>query len=428
MKPRTIFSILINLLFFLIWIVLVGVTIWPITGIYSETNWWQGGGALGNAYYTSWGGILGAIGLVIHLVILWKCENISPKLAKRVGFGAALIGVVLTGLCLPFFIVPLTTGDRAKAEFAKTYGTLWEARIRPVTDGSWLDEPVSAFQSFGHLPYNHSAYTLTLDVEFLKRGNDSFKCDIYLPTGSGPFPVMIEIHGGGWVGGDKNAAFRYQKEYFAAQGYAIFCVQYGAKAENGMSRQYNMQEIMDNLASFSDWLAQPTQRDQYHLNLSRVFTNGYSAGGHLSALVGVARFNLTSWNSAVNVIGAIDYYGIADLRHWAALSPSWFNVTGVSNLSLTTDYSQLDKYNPMTYVEYPRYPGNSIAPLLVLHGNADSIVPVAQSQELDMMCDARGWPCTYIEIPKGEHCFEADSNGPMTQITLWAMERFMQLC
>lgn len=419
--------LIINEFFFLVWLALIGVTFWPISDLYTESNWWQGGGGLGNAHYSSFGSILAVLGLSIHMIILRKQEKISPKVAKGMIIGASIIALVLTGLMLPFFLTPITTANKAKAEFARTYGVSWESHIQSPTSGPWLDQPVSFFQSFGNLPYEESSYTLTRDVEYLKIGNDSFKCDIYLPNRNGPFPVMIEIHGGGWAAGDKNAAMRYQKEYFAAQGYAVFCVQYGAKAENWMSRQYNMQEIMDNLATFSNWLA--AHRTEYNLNLSRVFTNGYSAGGHLSALVGVARFNLTAWNPAVKVIGAIDFYGIADLRHWAVLTPWWYNYTGVYNDSqIFSDLSIIDKFSPMTYVEYPGYLSQSFSHLLVFHGDADSVVPVAQSQEFNMMCDNRGWPCTYIEIPKGEHCFEGDSNGPMTQLTLWAMERFMQLC
>ncbi len=271
-------------------------------------------------------------------------------------------------------------------------------------------------------------FTTVTDVEYYNNGVDSFKVDVDLPQGDGPFPVLIVIHGGGWCAGDKSWAFAYQQEYFAAAGYCIFDVQYGAKEEVGRTRQYSMEEIMANFASFSDWIAQPVNRDHYKVNLSAVFVNGFSAGGHLSALVGVARTNVSAWNPAVRVIGAINFYGIADLRHWDRMTPSWFNLTGLFDEEVLTNYSIVDRFSPMTYVEASPPFNPDIAPLLVFHGAVDTVVAVSQSQELDAMCDARGRKCVYIEIPRGEHCFEGDFNSGPSQITLWAMERFMMLC
>ncbi len=419
----------INVLLLLIWVGLIGVTLWPLSALYgTRIDWWGGNSAMDATKYVVWGPLAGMLGLGVHLHLLQKRRKTPIRLKRRILIGAGLIAGVLTGLCLPYFIIPDQVGIAARAEFAATWGADWESRIQQPARGPWMATPYSLFAQYGDLPYTEDMFTIESNITFYDNGVDAFKTDVHVPQGDGPFPVMIVIHGGGWCAGDKSWAFPYQQEYFAAAGYCIFDVQYGAKQEAGMSRQYSMEEIMANLAKFSDWIAQPANRDHYKVNLSAVFTNGFSAGGHLSTLVGVARTNVSAWNPAVRVIGAINFYGIADLRHWDRLTPEWFNETGLFNASVLTNYSIVDRFSPMTYVEASPQGNPDIVPLIVFHGTADSVVAVSQSQELNAMCDARGRKCVFIEIPRGEHCFEGDSNSGPSQITLWAMERFMQLC
>ncbi len=42
-----------------------------------------------------------------------------------------------------------------------------------------------------------------LDVEYLKHGDKPLLARLFRPRGSGPFPIMIELHGGAWVRGDR---------------------------------------------------------------------------------------------------------------------------------------------------------------------------------------------------------------------------------
>ena len=41
------------------------------------------------------------------------------------------------------------------------------------------------------------------DVEYLRHGDKPFLARVFKPQGSGPFPVMVELHGGAWVNGDR---------------------------------------------------------------------------------------------------------------------------------------------------------------------------------------------------------------------------------
>ena len=44
----------------------------------------------------------------------------------------------------------------------------------------------------------------TSDVEYLKHGETSLLASVFRPQGTGPFPIMIELHGGAWVRGNRH--------------------------------------------------------------------------------------------------------------------------------------------------------------------------------------------------------------------------------
>ena len=80
MEVKKIFILGINILFLLIWIGLIGITIWPITGLYgSSPVWWSGNSAVDATKYAGWGAAVGMIGMIIQIAI----SNIVPKFLKN---------------------------------------------------------------------------------------------------------------------------------------------------------------------------------------------------------------------------------------------------------------------------------------------------------------------------------------------------------
>jgi acetyl esterase/lipase len=413
------------IIFFILSLAAIGFTIWPITGLYgSRLDWWGGNSAIQATSIAVFCAPAGTIGLVVTVHFLFKKQVV----VRAIQMGAIAAGIILTGLCLPYFLIPIQVGQKASQEFGITWGNDWQNRVRAPTSGPWLASPYSIGIYYTGLSIDKSTFKKSLDVPFMTIGSDTFKFDVFQPIGEGPFPVVICIHGGGWCGLDKDTMMGYQREYLAAAGYVVFSVQYGAAAERGMSRQYSMQEIMDNLAHFSDWLATPANAAEYKADLSHCFVNGLSAGGHLSALVSVARYNVSAWNPAVNLIGGVDFYGITDIRTWDKITPTWLNASGLFNETVLSNFTIVDRFSPVTYVQSVAGDHNHIVPLLIFHGDVDSVVDVDQSRQLNSLYDARGLKCVYIEIPRGEHVFEGKSREAGAQISLWAMERFFQLC
>jgi acetyl esterase/lipase len=118
------------------------------------------------------------------------------------------------------------------------------------------------------------------DVSYDERFGESTTMDVYLPDDDGAaHPAILLVHGGSWQFGSKRAYDGVAKR-FARSGYVAATINYRL-AEEG--RYPNA--IRDCMCALSYLRANATA---YHLDPRRVGAMGYSAGGHLVALMGVA--------------------------------------------------------------------------------------------------------------------------------------------
>lgn len=119
--------------------------------------------------------------------------------------------------------------------------------------------------------------TADRDIAYLADGHPMHKLNIWCPQDAqGLLPVVVDIHGGGWMYGDKDLNEFYCAS-LAAQGFAVVTMSYRLMPETdlmGMAR--------DVFASLG-WLE--THAAEHHCDLSRVFLTGDSAGGHLTGLI-----------------------------------------------------------------------------------------------------------------------------------------------
>ena len=65
----------------------------------------------------------------------------------------------------------------------------------------------------------------TQDVEYLRHGDRKFMARLFKPQGKGPFPAIIEVHGGAWCNGDLNECQTYA-EGFARSGLAVAAIDF----------------------------------------------------------------------------------------------------------------------------------------------------------------------------------------------------------
>jgi acetyl esterase/lipase len=209
------------------------------------------------------------------------------------------------------------------------------------------------------------------------------KLDIYLPAGAGPFPLILNVHGGGFMMGDKSNP--PGTDEFLAEGYAVASVDYRLSGEAKAPAQ-----IQDIKAAVRFLRANAAR---YKLNPDRFAAFGGSAGGSLVALLGtscgVAALEgpeLGNPDQSSCVQAVVDQFGPTDflqmdkqfagtncpINHDAANSPESMLV----GAPIQTVPDKVKLVNPITYVSA------KAPPFLIQHGTADCNVPPQQSQLL----------------------------------------------
>ncbi len=214
------------------------------------------------------------------------------------------------------------------------------------------------------------------------------KLDIFLPNaGAVPYPVVVWIHGGGWVSGDKgqfNTTQLYKE--LTARGYAVVSINYRLSGEAKFPAQ-----IYDVKAALR-WLR--ANATTYVFNPDKIGVWGSSAGGHLSALAGTSgavaeleNLNLGNSGFSSRVQVAVDWYGPTDVlkmdsmanlqgcvgsNHNAANSPESMLI----GYAITARPDLAAKVNPIAYIS------SDDPPFFIAHGLNDCTVPYGQSQLL----------------------------------------------
>jgi acetyl esterase len=142
--------------------------------------------------------------------------------------------------------------------------------------------------------------------------------DIAVPRGSGPFPVLVYLHGGGWVAGSPRT-HRKLGLRFADAGYLVVNVDYRMAPEHPFPTPF------DDCVAAVKWAAREASR--FGGDGARLAVGGDSAGGNLSAAVAAA---LASGPDAVRLRAALLIYGVFDFARLGEAVPGVEALPGVS--------------------------------------------------------------------------------------------------
>ncbi len=117
------------------------------------------------------------------------------------------------------------------------------------------------------------------DVDYIPKvdyENNKDKLDLYLPEGRSRFPVIISIHGGALIEGDKKGQ-GHIGQHFASQGFGTVVINY--RLSPGVSHPAHIQDAAAAVA----WVKQNIS--QYGGDPNAIFVIGHSAGAYLAALL-----------------------------------------------------------------------------------------------------------------------------------------------
>lgn len=227
--------------------------------------------------------------------------------------------------------------------------------------------------------------------------------DLFVPKSEKPVPLIIWVHGGAWQAGSKNG--NNPALPYLARGYAVASINYRLSQHAIYPAQ--IQDCKEAVRFLR------ANAKKYNLNPDAFGAWGASAGGHLVALLGTTADvqelvmpNSPNKDVSDRVQCVVDFFGPTDLTKMSAHATpgSKFDHDGPKSPEsllvggkIQENKEKAAKANPLNYVD------KSDAPVLIVHGDADPLVGLGQSEILVAALKKAGVPVELVVVKGGGH-------------------------
>ena len=238
--------------------------------------------------------------------------------------------------------------------------------------------------------------------------------DVYVPATPGPHPLVLYIHGGGWVGGHTRHSgalgnFPNVLAALAAEGFTVASLEYRLSGEAKFPAQ--LQDAKAALRFLKDHAA------QYRIDPARVGIWGGSAGGHLTALAALTCHDTRLDPDAAKDLcatAAVTWYGVFDFAKMAVPSrPNGDEAAArLLDCALPCPAERLAAASPVTYID------SKDPPFLLIHGTEDKVVPIDQSQRLYKVLQDNNVDATLVTVEGVGHDLEQMTSVPEVNATM----------
>jgi acetyl esterase/lipase len=231
----------------------------------------------------------------------------------------------------------------------------------------------------------------------------------------GAAPVLLQIHGGAWVIGDKQQQGMPLISHLAARGWVCVAINYRLSPKAPWPA--HIVDVKRAIAWIKEHVA------EYGGDPNFIVLTGGSAGGHLSSLAALTanapEFQPGFEDSDTRVQGCVPIYGVYD----------FINREGVSRADMEDFVRRLvfrgddrgiwERASSMTHVHA------DAPPLFVIHPRNDSFAPVEQARLfVQLLRAASTQPCAYAELPHAQHSFDVFTSVRVAHMVR-AVERFV---
>jgi len=203
------------------------------------------------------------------------------------------------------------------------------------------------------------------DVVYTQIGERKLKMDIMYTKDAKMQPLVICIHGGGWMGGHRSM-YHSRMRKLAEQGYVTASVEYRFAPKTTWPGQ------MKDVQAAHKFLIKNAER--YGIDPERIAAWGESAGGHLALMLGLTP---TEKGEALRLRGVVNYFGPTEFRQTDRIQGAGrFMLMALMGGRLEGKKEILAEASPMFHID------RTDPPVLTLHGTRDRLVPIEGSELL----------------------------------------------
>lgn len=242
------------------------------------------------------------------------------------------------------------------------------------------------------------------DVVFARVGGEVLHVDLALPAeaGAGPFPAVVCLHGGGWVGGSRKQMAQ-TVEVLARRGYVA------AAPDYRVAPRHRFPACVQDCKEAVRWLR--ANAGAYRIDPKRIGVVGLSAGGHLACLLGVTGTDTTLEGTGSNPGQSSTVQAVVSLAGPTDLTAEAIQTEETVKRNLIPLFGGPPKALPDLYrMASPlQRTITQPPPFLLVHGTADKVVPVQQVYDLGSKVKQAGGKARLLLLEGEGHTWQGTS-------------------
>ncbi|GAB6170193.1 alpha/beta hydrolase [Clostridium carnis] len=244
-------------------------------------------------------------------------------------------------------------------------------KYKVITSAEYNKEDLVSIESLNSMDYK--------DVEYKNDNGVSLTLDIYGPKKKlkGGSPVILYVHGGSWVYGDKSIPTTISPllDAFREEGFTIISTSYELMRGNEIFDK-QITDIKDTIR----WIHK--NKDLYGFNENEIGVIGASSGAHLALMASYTDDNeflgnneLRGYQSTVKYI--VDFFGPTDLKTLDLSNVEWDLEQIINSVESNNTKDEIfKKYSPINYIK------EDLPKTLIVHSKMDNVVPYENSLKL----------------------------------------------
>lgn len=212
------------------------------------------------------------------------------------------------------------------------------------------------------VPLGASADTVR-NVVYGHKDGMALVMDVYQPNGFSNGAGVAYMISGGWASSQgMQQAYESMFVPLVNEGFTVFAVRHGS------GPRYKVPEAWSDVSQAFQYIGE--HAGNYGVDPERIGVSGISAGGHLSLMLGLNDKTASGEQATFRPAAVVAYMPPTDLRGMAGPNDRFG--------ALEFDAAQEADVSPINYVSHDD------PPVLLIHGNADELVPVRHSERLFM--------------------------------------------
>ncbi len=332
------------------------------------------------------------------ILLFFSFTDIFSQPIGWVGFILHLTG--WTSLTLRLWII-FNLPQSLDKKMEKQLGNSWKnaasnfrppQRLREINWHSWFNP---------NKVLNDQRIEIIHDQEFYRENDLRLKLDIYRPKRSKKkLPVVLQIHGGGWISGSKRQA-ALMMSHMAAQGWACFSV------DHRLSPEIVFPGHLIDVKRALYWIKKNAY--EYGVDPEFVVVTGGSAGGHLASLMALTQnqpeFQPGFENAETSIKGCVSLYGVYEFKE--SFNAETFYPAKAKLLKIVCDGNPYNKPDSYRQISPSNWISANNPPFLLVQGDTDALISVNESRNFFQGLQSQNVQnCAILNLPLVEHAFD----------------------